>query len=373
MTSLRFLALVPTNLLRHRLRAAIGVVGIAFGVAAMLAILSIVHGAIGMFERILDTDSDYLVFERRVSDLFFSSVTAEQREFVRGLPQVEAAHPMLFGIVSAEDHPVITCFGVEPGDPRLARARWSAGSPSDFGARSGEIFLGERAAEFLEVGFGETIEIGRGTFRVGGILRTENGFEDGGVFLPLSEAQEFFQRGTASSVLAVKLRDGSLGAEFKAAVESGQRDIVALENREFSRSYNSFRILHVTSWAVGLCAFVLGGLGVANTMLLSVFGRIRELAILRVCGFGRGQIAALVLAESAVLAMAGLVAGLALGAGALVLLENIPDLQGYVDGRPTVAVLAGIVATSFFTALAGALYPAWYAASIEPAVALRYE
>ena len=47
---MRFLALVVINLRRHRLRALIGVAGIGFGVAAMLTILSIVNGAIGMFE-----------------------------------------------------------------------------------------------------------------------------------------------------------------------------------------------------------------------------------------------------------------------------------------------------------------------------------
>ena len=64
----RFLTLVFVSLRRHRLRALIGVAGICFGVAAMLTILSIVNGAIGMFERILAVDSHYLVFEKKVSD-----------------------------------------------------------------------------------------------------------------------------------------------------------------------------------------------------------------------------------------------------------------------------------------------------------------
>lgn len=111
MASLRFLSLVLVNLRRHRLRAMIGVAGIAFGVAAMLTILAIVTGAVGMFERILSSDSHYLVFEKNVSDLFFSSVTTAQVKAIRALPQVESAHPMLFGIVSAPGNPVITCFG----------------------------------------------------------------------------------------------------------------------------------------------------------------------------------------------------------------------------------------------------------------------
>ena len=67
---MRFLTLIFTNLRRHRLRALIGVAGIGYGVAAMLTVLSLVNGAIGMFERILAVDSHYLVFEKKVSDLF---------------------------------------------------------------------------------------------------------------------------------------------------------------------------------------------------------------------------------------------------------------------------------------------------------------
>lgn len=373
MHRLHYLTLAFTNLRRHRLRGLIGVAGIAFGVAAMLTILAVVHGAIGMFERILNTDSDYLVFERKVSDLFFSSVTPAQVAAVRARPEVLEAHPMLFGLVSAEGHPVITCFGIEPLDPRLKRAVWSSGAAADFGARKGEVFLGSRAAEFLAVRQGAMVEIGRGIFKVGGIFRTENGFEDGGVFLPLTEAQHFFHREDTASIVAVKLRKSSEGVTFKTALEAVEPGVMALENREFSRSYNSFRILHVTAWAVGLCAFMLGGLGVANTMLLSVFGRIRELAVLRVCGFSARQVATLVIVESTVLAAVGLVVGLVLGAAVLVVLARLPDLQGYMEARLTVPVFVGIVATAFLTALAGALYPAWYAAQIQPADALRYE
>lgn len=367
------LSLVFTNLRRHRWRALIGTAGIAFGVAAMLTILAIVTGAIGMFQRILASDSHYLVFERNVSDLFFSSVTGEQIAAIRTRPEVESAHPVLFGIVSAPEHPVITCFGLEPADPRLAKADWRAGRASDFGARPDEIFLGSRAAEFLRARRGETVQIGRGTFRVGGIFKTENGFEDGGVFLPLADAQAFFHRADAASVVAVKLRDQQQGAAFKGGLEAAQPGIIALENREFNSSYNSFKILNFTAWAVGICAFCLGGLGVANTMLLSVFTRIREIAVLRVCGFSRPQVALLIFGEAGAVAAAGVAAGFALGYGLLAVLQRVPQFNGYVQAVSTPAVLAGIVATAFVTAGVGAIYPARFASRIEPAEALRYE
>jgi putative ABC transport system permease protein len=369
----RFLSLILVNLRRHRLRALIGVAGIGFGVAAMLAILGIVNGAIGMFERILSTDSHYLVLEKNVSDLFFSAVRDAESTAIRALPNVESARPLLFGIVSAPGYPVITCFGVERDDPRLGKAEWREGARADFGRRPGEIFLGSRAAEFLHARLGETLPIGAVTMRVAGILKTENGFEDGGVFLPLEAAQDFFHRAGVCSVVAVKLRDRTAGADFKRAVESAFPGLIALENREFNQSYHSFRILKTTAWAVGLCAFLLGGLGVANTMLLSVFSRIREIAVLRVCGFSEGQVAALIFGEAVAVAVAGLMLGFTLGAAVLAILPHVPQFQGYVQAEVHPAVVAGIVATALVTAVGGAIYPARFASRIQPAEALRYE
>jgi putative ABC transport system permease protein len=370
---LRFLSLVPINLWRHKLRALIGVAGIAFGVAAMLSILSVVHGAIGMFERILAVDSHFLVFERNVSDLFFSSVPEESIAAVRALPQVETAHPLLFGLVSSGDRPIITCFGLEADNPRLARATWRAGRPEDFGKVESGVWLGARAAEFLEAGLGEKLMIGRGEFTVAGILATENGFEDGGVFLPLAAAQAFFHREGVASVVAVKLRDEQRGAEFAAAVAAAHPGLLALENREFNQRYTQFRILNFTAWAVGLCAFLLGGLGVANTMLLSVFSRIREIAVLRVCGFSSVQVGTLILAEAAAIAALGLGAGLVLGYAGLLALENAPQFHGYIQAIVKPGLLAGIAATALVTAVLGAIWPARFAARIQPAEALRYE
>jgi putative ABC transport system permease protein len=370
---MRFLALVFVNLRRHKLRALIGVAGIGFGVAAMLTILSIVNGAIGMFERILAVDSHYLVFEKNVSDLFFSSVPDDKLAGIRAMENVESAEPLLFGLVTSGGNPIITCFGIEATNPRLAKATWAAGVPRDFGQVKDGIWLGTRAADFLKVKLGQRIEVGKGEFVVAGIFSTENGFEDGGVFLPLKTAQEFFSREGVSSIVAIKLRDQTRGAEFKRGVEAANPGLMALENREFNQSYTQFKILHFTAWAVGICAFLLGGLGVANTMLLSVFSRIREIAVLRVCGFSKAQVAALIFSEATAIALAGVVLGFALGYSALYALKHTPQFNGYIQPLVKGEMLVGVVVTALVTAVAGAIYPARFASKIQPAEALRYE
>lgn len=370
---MRFGRLIVTNLLRHRLRAMFGVAGIAFGVAAMLTVLSVVMGAISMFQNILESDTHYLVFERRVSDLFFSSVPQTAVEQMRAMETVAGAYPVLFGIVSAEGHPVVTCFGVEAENPRLRQAKWREGRLEAFGSETEAVYLGSRAAEFLKAGFGEVVQIGRRTFRVRGILETENGFEDGGVFLPLEAAQDFFRREGIASIVAVNLVDPSEGDGFREAVESRFPDLSALPSEEFSDSYSQFKILNATAWAVGLSAFLLGGMSVANTMTMSVFTRIREIAILRVCGFSRRQTSLLILGEACLVALVGSVLGLAVGVSLLAVMREIPALHGYVSVSISPVMVLAIVLTAFATSLLGSVYPAWHAARIQPAGALRYE
>jgi putative ABC transport system permease protein len=303
-----FLSLIRTNLLRHRIRSGISIAGIAFSVAAMLTVVTVLQGAVAMFSGILSSDSEIIVFERNVSDLFFSDVPPSALTAIRQWKMVQHADPVLFGVVSSADHPIITCFGITASDARLRNATWVSGNGGDFQTVSQGVVLGQRAAEFLHASLNSTVQIGHGQFRVIGIIKTANGFEDGGVFMPLLTAQQFFHK-DGSSVITIKLRNKEDAAQFKLQMKKNFPSLVALEDDEFSRTYSQFKILKATAWAVGGCGLLLGGLGVANTMIMSVFTRIREIAILRVNGFSNMQIATMIFGESAVVSLLGAALG----------------------------------------------------------------
>jgi putative ABC transport system permease protein len=368
-----FLKLIVTNLRRHRIRSFISIAGIAFSVAAMLTVVTILQGAIGMFSGILSSDSEIIVFERNVSDLFFSNVPAAAVAEISGWPMVTHADPVLFGIVSSADHPIITCFGVTAADARIRKATWVAGDRDTFAQHADDVVLGERAAEFLSAKLGDQVPIGHGVFHVIGILKTANGFEDGGVFMPLSAAQSFFHKEGSSSVITIKLRNKDDAAAFKAMVKAKFANLIGLEDAEFTRTYSQFKILKATAWAVGGCGLVLGGLGVANTMIMSVFTRIREIAILRVNGFSQLQIAVMIFGESAVVSLVGAVLGLATGTCLLFALKLVPALHGYVDVSIQPVVMLIVIVLALLTGVAGALYPAAYAMRIRAVEALRFE
>lgn len=368
-----FLKLIVTNLLRHRIRSLISVAGIAFSVAAMLTIVTVLQGAVAMFSGILSSDSQIIVFERNVSDLFFSSVPSEAVQTISSWPIVQHADPVLFGIVSSSDHPIITCFGITAADARLRKATWIHGDQAAFGKDASGVVLGQRAAEFMSTSVGQTVQIGHGAFRVVGIIKTANGFEDGGVFMPLSSAQAFFHKEGSSSVITIKLRSKDDVSSLKAMVRRGFPNLVALEDEEFTRSYSQFRILKATAWAVGGCGLLLGGLGVANTMIMSVFTRIREIAILRVNGFSNGQLATMIFGESAFVSVLGAVVGLLIGTAFLFALKLIPALHGYVDTSVQPLVVVVVMLLALLTGVAGALYPAIYAMRVRAVEALRFE
>jgi putative ABC transport system permease protein len=368
-----FFKLVLTNLRRHRVRTLISIAGIAFSVAAMLTVVTILQGAVAMFSGILSSDSELIVFERNVSDLFFSNVPDDAVKQIGAWPMVQHANPVLFGIVSSADHPIITCFGVTPADARMRNATWLAGNRNDFAQDGSEVVLGERAAEFLNAKVGSQVQIGHGSFDVLGIVKTANGFEDGGVFMPLDSAQNFFHKQGVSSVATVKLKSKDDAAAFKRAVKDEYPNLIALEDEEFNRSYSQFKILTATAWAVGGCGLLLGGLGVANTMIMSVFTRIREIAILRVNGFSSRQVAGMIFGESALVSIAGAAAGLLIGLIAIFALKFVPALHGYVDTRVRLDVVLTVVALACVTGAAGALYPAFYAIRLRAVEALRFE
>jgi putative ABC transport system permease protein len=365
--------MILTNLRRHRVRTAIGATGIALGVATMLSVVGLLGGAVKMFERILRTDSQLLVFERNVSDLFFSNVPVSLVAELEALPMVRDAQPMLFTIISAPGRPVITCFGIQASDARLKRGEWLAGGPEGFQDDSEVVVLGERAAEFLKAKVGGMIELGRSNYQVAGVVKMENGFENGGVFMPLGTCQRAFHKDGVCSVVSVALAEGHQVSEVKDWISTHKERLTAMDNDEFSRSYSQFQIMKATAWVVGGCAFLLGGLSVTNTMILSVFGRIKELAIARVCGFSRGQVARMIFGESLLVSALGTVAGWGLSWGGLHLLRAIPQLQGYIEPRVGWQEVAAATGLAMFTALIGAMYPAWYAARLKPAEALRFE
>jgi putative ABC transport system permease protein len=117
---------------------------------------------------------------------------------------------------------------------------------------------------------------------------------------------------------------------------------------------------------LGAVALLVGGVGVANTMVISVLERRAEIGLRRSLGATRGQIRLQFLVESLLLAALGGAAGAVLGIGVT---AGYASVQGWPSVVPVWATGGGVLATVVIGVIAG-LYPAWRASRLSPTEAL---
>jgi putative ABC transport system permease protein len=142
---------------------------------------------------------------------------------------------------------------------------------------------------------------------------------------------------------------------------------------EFSEQMPDFENASRFFNAISLMAIVVGGLGVLNTMLMSVHERTREIGVLRAVGWGRRPVLAMILKESLILALLGGVAGIIVAFLLVGALNQVPYVGGVMTARWQWDVFARALWVALALGLIGGLYPAYRATRMQPVEALRYE
>jgi putative ABC transport system permease protein len=135
----------------------------------------------------------------------------------------------------------------------------------------------------------------------------------------------------------------------------------------------SSRLIVNAGWIFSLLALIIGGIGVTNTMAMSVFERIHEIGIMRAVGWPSRRIAALIVSEAIGIGLLALGVGLAAGYGAAQLFVHRGNLSQLAEPDFTAGVFAWGLAFALGVAVIGALYPAWRAVRLTPIEALRRE
>ena len=133
---------------------------------------------------------------------------------------VQHACPVLFGIVSSPDHPIITRFGVTAADARIHDTTWLQGNRDDFGKDPNGVVLGQRGGRISQgQGRGPNTN-GAGLLPGGGaFVKPRTALKMAERSMPLAAAQAFFHKEGVSSVATVKLKLKEDKAAFKRAVD----------------------------------------------------------------------------------------------------------------------------------------------------------
>jgi putative ABC transport system permease protein len=139
----------------------------------------------------------------------------------------------------------------------------------------------------------------------------------------------------------------------------------------FVQNLSQLRVARAVGWIITSIAVAIGLAGTLNTMMMSVFERVREIGILRSVGWRKRRVIALVLCEALCIGLLGALLGLAIGIVAMRLFAYWPAAAGLSEGVPPGYVCAQGFAIGVLMGLLGAAYPAYWAASLAPTEALR--
>ena len=407
------------NLLLHKLRSFLTMLGVVFGVGSVVAMLSVGEGAsqealsqirrLGSNNIILSSmkpAEDQAANTMRASMSVYGLTYEDHRRMSESLKDVRQTAPVKLIRKDCRLHErsmelrvvgtTAEWFDLVPREVLAGRLLMRA----DEEKRAPVVILTEFGARKLlatEGTIGQTIRIGGNEFEVIGIIKSESG-QAGNIQIPDQETDAYislevarryygdiFARMTSGSFerervelhqIIIQVDDPKRVEAVAAGIDSmlllfhKKKDyVVSVPLALLKQTEATKRTFNIVLGSIAGISLLVGGIGIMNIMLASVTERTREIGIRRAIGAKRKQIIYQFLIETVVLSMMGGLIGLGLGV-------LIPLLITHFSGMPTVVTANGIFLPLIISMAIGivfGLYPAMHAAQVDPIVALRHE
>ncbi len=363
------LRLLASTLARRPARTVLSALGTAVGVATIVALLGVTDGlkqTAGSLVRL--GRADLGLFQKSVADPTASVLPEALAARVERLPGIERATPIQLLVEAVREDPAAIVFGADPQGFMAQRLVFTSGRPA---RGRGEIALGDGFAARQGLRLGSDLAVQGRLFRVTGIYHTGILFEDDGAVVPLAAAQALTGRPGDVTTVAVQLDQRTTPEAAEATITKAFPGLAAIGTpEEAARAGANGTLISKAALVIVVLALIIGGISVANTMLLSVVERRGEFAIMTAVGCSGPQVAGLVLAEGVAISVLGAGLGLLLGAVGSQVLVRLLDVAAYVTPELSAGVLLKGALVGAAIGIVGGLYPAWRATRLPPAPAL---
>ncbi len=391
------------GMIANRMRAFLSTLGIAIGVATLMAIYALVQGLTSSFtEQIAQLGSNTLYISSRPwvqrgewwKYRNRPPITKTDVQALRdGAPLLTAVAPVGFAMADVkylgQRMDMVNVRGTSSEYIDTANIKVSSGrflSPVDSDLDEPVAVIGSEVAERLLAGvdpIGARILVGAQRFTVIGVLKAQGkAFGqslDNLVIMPLGPFGRMFGIRRDLSIAVVAPPDHLNEAEEQVIeVLRRSRGLSAGEDDTFSINRQSelvkiFRsetnALFGVAIAIGVITLLVGGIGVMNIMLVAVTERTREIGVRRALGARQRTILLQFLIEASLVTLLGGAVGTALGIGGAKILSIVTPLSA--SASPQAAVIGLVFSAA--VGLAFGTWPAYRAATLDPIESLRYE
>jgi len=385
----RYLQLALHNLLRHRTRSLLTMLGIAASVGVLFSVLSFNRGFNeGLAQELERTGLHFMVVPsgcaHEVASLVLHGAVIPKfldtsvMTHLQQSEEISLATPILVAqLPNLEKGRIDLIYGVD----MLALAAIKPGWTIDgaLPATPYEVLLGHEVAEHEKLrpgdSFGSTPD-GQ-ALRISGIVSLTGSQDDAFVYLPIATAQSLLERPDAATAIGVKVRDPErLGEVTDALVNAVPGIQIVTMGQVMTSISNLAASARALSLAIVLIAILISAVGVMNSILMSIFERTQEIGMMRAIGASRGNIFQIILSETLFITLAGSLAGIVLATvGATLIEQFVRSVMPYVPSGELIRFDPLTVATSvaFITLLGllAGLYPAWKATKINPIEAIK--
>lgn len=391
-------------LTERRLRAVLTIVGIAIGPLALVMMTSVISGysdyvenqilGLGQNLVVLFPSRNYRFSQKDIDFIKTMDGVSDVRPFysTQGIMRTSTGEQKVF-IYAVDPNIILRTFsglniveGTIPSPNEVTSA--IIGYKIAYDPITGEKMF--EVGDAIQITIAEVIEAGkikikRLYVRVAAILNEYGGAPflspDNTIFLPYAAGKRVLGMDDWSGILV--LAESPAYVDYLAKqLRQAYRDAAdVISFVEIARVVSSITAaMSFITFATSLSAFAVAAVGIAATMITSVIERTREIGVLKALGFTDGQVMSLILSEGIVMSIIGGVIGIVLG----IISANILASRGFViRGATELRIYAPplitpdlIIRTFLITitiGVLGGLFPAYRAAKIPPAVALRYE
>ncbi len=388
-------------------RSALSILGIVVGVVAIVVVLSVSAGfREDLKGQLLAFGPDMMIvvpvsspveaigatFARPPSAGKILQEDADDIESISGVKTISRVLYGREGVIFKAKNSTLTVYGVD---------REFFGQYDDYlEIESGRLFketernvavLGAGAATDVfgkdKVDVGSVIKIKERNYRVVGVLKrigaSFSQVDDNAVFISFDDGEDLYVEDIIEDEVGyvnVQLEEGYDPDEIKEIIESrlsanrrgegSEKDFSVVTSAQVVGVVSN--ILFASEVVLGAVTFIaglVGGIGIANTMLVNVLERVREIGILKSLGASRVDVIAIFVAESVMISVGGGLSGLLVSYMGLEIIERFFGVPVIM----TTAVVIYVFIFSFLTGLIASAYPAYRASKLQPLRALAYQ